>query len=81
MWLMDPSEPQRGESSMLNISEFPSDGGESLCSLVEVLETGVVPPRYFLSPRACRGILRRAERRGKKLPEHLAEALAETLTE
>ena len=33
--------------------------------------------RYFLSPRACRGILRRATERGKKLPELLETALME----
>ena len=33
------------------------------------------PPKYSLSAKACRGILRRAERRGKKLPEILEKAL------
>ena len=27
-----------------------------------------VPERFSLSPKACQGILRRAEKRGKKLP-------------
>ena len=31
--------------------------------------------KYFLSARAARGILRRAERRGKELPEMLHRAL------
>ena len=31
--------------------------------------------RYFLPPRACDGILRRAERRGKSLPPELESAL------
>jgi len=31
--------------------------------------------RYCLSAKACRGILNRAERRGKKLPAMLEEAL------
>ena len=56
----------------LSISEFPSDG--AACSLLEVLETDVAP-KYFLSPSACRGILRRAGRRNKKLPERLEAAL------
>jgi hypothetical protein len=44
--------------------------------LSDVLEpTGSVPPRFFLSPKACAGILRRAEKRGKKLPEALDRAL------
>jgi hypothetical protein len=51
-----------------------SDGG--VCLLSDVLEeTGSVPPRFFLSPTACAGILRRAEKRGKKLPEALDRAL------
>ena len=32
-------------------------------------------PKYYLSPRACRGILRRARERGKELPEKLEQAL------
>ena len=34
-----------------------------------------VPDRYSLSPKACQGILRRAEKRGKELPEVLKRAL------
>ena len=34
-----------------------------------------VPAKYYLSPKACAGILRRAERRGKTLPPHLEAAL------
>ena len=36
---------------------------------------GAVPQRYSLTPRACAGILSRAERRGRSLPEPLASAL------
>jgi len=36
---------------------------------------GELPRRYYLSSRACRGILRRAEKRGKMLPPLLAHAL------
>jgi hypothetical protein len=39
------------------------------------LETGVVPQRYYLSAKACQGILRRAEKRGKALPDALKVAL------
>jgi DNA (cytosine-5)-methyltransferase 1 len=39
------------------------------------LETGPIPPRFFLSSKACQGILRRAEKRGKTLPPQLAHAL------
>lgn len=34
-----------------------------------------VPQKYYLSPRACLGILRRASERGKKLPDVLEIAL------
>ena len=40
-----------------------------------ILETGELPQRFYLSSRACRGILRRAEKRGKTLPPALAHAL------
>ena len=53
--------------------ESPSDVVVS--SLSDVLETGEVPQRFFLSPKACAGILRRAEKRGKKLPPQLYKAL------
>ena len=33
------------------------------------------PEKYSLSPRACQGILRRAQKRGKELPAVLKEAL------
>jgi len=32
-------------------------------------------PKYFLSPRAATGILRRAEKRGRELPPALRQAL------
>src|SRR5258707_15883061 len=44
-------------------------------SLLDILETGEPPQRYYLSATACRGILRRAEKRGKELPEALKSAL------
>ena len=55
-----------------SFSEFPNDA--AVCSLSEVLETEA-QPRYFLSPRACLGILRRAKNRGKTLPRQLQAAL------
>ena len=62
-----------GESWMLNTSEYPSDGVAS--SLSDILEDGELPQRYWLSGRACRGILRRVEKRGKTLPPPLEHAL------
>ena len=66
-----------GELLMLNTSEFPSEEeGYLACSLVEILEP-LVAAKYYLSEKACQGILRRAGKRGVKLPEHLREALEE----
>ena len=53
--------------------EAPSDPVPS--SLAALLERDAVPPRFFLSPRAASGILRRAERRGRDLPASLRGAL------
>lgn len=62
-----------GECWTADTSECPSEGAVS-SSLPDVLEADV-PPRFFLSPRAAAGILRRAEKRGRELPPALAEAL------
>ena len=61
------------ECLTLNISEWPKDA--AVCSLSDTLETGDVPQRFFLSAKACQGILRRAEKRGKELPPLLQQAL------
>ena len=61
------------ECLTLSTSEWPSDA--DVCLLSDTLETGVLPQRFFLSATACQGILRRAEKRGKKLPEMLQSAL------
>lgn len=45
-------------------------------NLSEILESSV-SEKYHLSPKACAGILRRAEKRGKELPPQLARALKE----
>jgi len=52
---------------------FRNDGG--VCSLSDILETGDLPRLYYLSEKACKGILRRAEKRGRELPEALKTAL------
>ena len=71
----------RGESLTLSLPEHPSTlepslNGGAVCSLSDILETGDHLRPYFLSARACLGILRRAEKRGKELPPALAAALA-----
>ena len=68
------------ESSMPNTLPWLKGVGGSfslpcLVSLSQVLESGPVHQRYFLSEKACSGILRRAEKRGKQLPETLRQAL------
>jgi hypothetical protein len=75
VWCLDRKEQLPGAFSMLNFLEWPSAAGGSLCSLSEVLETGPLPERFFLSAKACSGILRRAEKRGKSLPSALDSAL------
>jgi len=83
-----------GGYSTLSMPEYHS--GAVVCSLSRVLEneqdwlarhpgkTGEDWQAYVrkrcLSARAARGILRRAEKRGKELPEMLREALASVLT-
>ena len=60
------------EFSTLNTGESPSEGQESTLSQILLAE---VPQRYYLSPKACQGILRRAAVRGKELPDVLKKAL------
>ena len=61
-----------GEYWMRSFSAWPKDA--SVCSLLEVLEP-CVARKYFLSAKACRGIISRADRRGKPLPKRLRDAL------
>ena len=73
----DPGAQSHGGSLTPSISDWPNDA--AVCSLSQVLETGSIPQRYFLSSTASAGILHRAEKRGKKLPallEHALQAVA-----
>ena len=47
---------------------------EEIASTLSQILQGSVPEKYYLSSRACEGILRRAQRRGKELPPMLKEA-------
>lgn len=70
-----------GDYTTPNIGEYPSDARESRLS--QILEDGPLQ-KYYLTARACQGILNRAERRGKELPEILKTALenqAQTTTD
>lgn len=61
-----------GECMTRNTGESPNAAVVSRLS--QILE--VTPQeKYSLSAKACQGILRRAERRGKDLPQALKEAL------
>ena len=65
-----------GDSSTLNIGECPREENVSLLSWILQVD---VPEKYYLSAKACRGILTRASRRGKKLQELLETALLEMI--
>ena len=68
-----------GELTMRNIGEFPNEENESRLS--QILEENP-HQKYYLSAKACQGILNRAARRGKDLPKELKEALlAQSVTE
>ena len=64
--------PWRGGASTLNTGVSPRDAKES--SLSQILQADP-PLKYYLSPKACLGILRRASERGKALPPKLERAL------
>jgi len=58
----------------------PSPRDDVVCGLSDVLEpTNPYLLKYFLSSRACEGILRRAAKRGKDLPPLLDTALTEMI--
>ena len=64
--------PSRFGCSTLNTGVSPREG--SACSLSQILMEQV-PRKYYLSRKACLGILRRARERGKPLPPLLKAAL------
>jgi hypothetical protein len=72
VWSLGRGEEPVGGRWTLNTSECPNDA--VACSLSDILEANV-HPRFFLSPRAAAGILRRAEARGRELPESLRLSL------
>ncbi len=77
VWSWGQKDLPPGESSTPSSSAWLNDGegSSSLVSLSDTLERGPVPQRYFLSSKACSGILRRAGKRGKALPPALEAAL------
>ena len=78
-----------GEYTMHSFGEQPSTlmrecslgvhhNGVSESHLSQILEEEA-HPKYFLSEKACRGIIRRAKEKNKPLPEELEQALNEQL--
>ena len=65
-----------GDSTIVNFGECPSVEKES--TLFQVLDLSA-PEKYCLSQKACAGILRRAEKRNKTLPDMLRDALMEVV--
>ena len=65
------------QTCYLNVSEKPIQTVAT--KLSDIIETDA-DPRFDLSEKACEGILRRANARGKKLPEVLEKALKEQIT-
>lgn len=68
----ETASPWLGEFSTHSFGESPNVAAES--HLSQILEDNP-HPKYFLSEKACRGVLRRAEARGKELPRILKETL------
>ena len=73
VWQQDRPEWPRGVCLTCNTSAHRKEGVVSLSSLLEPADA--IPPKYWLSAKACAGILRRANARGKVLPEVLRVAL------
>ena len=68
------------DSQFINLPEWNNFRGQSrsagsVSSLSDILVSGNIPPRYYLTVKCAEGILRRAARRGKTLPPVLKEAL------
>ena len=66
--------PWRGDASMLNTGPAPRSA-ENVYSLWQILEEQP-HSKYYLTRKACQGILRRARERGKELPPQLEDALS-----
>gem|GEM_PF-1535282 len=79
--LLDDSAEWPGEPSMLNTSEWPNDAREFCLS--QLLEQTLIPGKYYLSPRACAGLIPRQSRRPclfVSQQEGLALSMTEKLT-
>ena len=70
--ITDARFPSLGDYTMRSFGESPKE--ENASHLSQILEASA-PQKYYLSARACQGILNRAKRRCKELPEILRQAL------
>ena len=68
--------PSRGECLMQDFGESPRE--EEGSGLSQILEANV-PLKYYLSAKACEGVLRRAKKRGKIIDEILEIALIQQI--
>lgn len=71
-WPISMDSPPHPFYLTMNIGEKPREPNPTRLS--EILEDSP-DPKYSLTAKACDGILRRSERRGKPLPPELKEAL------
>ena len=68
VWDLSEDHLPRSLKHRVNTKEWPNEPHAAV-RLVDVLEQADgLPSRYFLSQKACAGILRRAEKRDTKLP-------------
>ena len=75
-WLKQGRVYQNGQCLMHNTLECPKDVEDCSLSLALILQSPAdVQKKYYLSSKAAEGILRRANRNGKTLPEKLQLAL------
>lgn len=80
LWVTEMTDsrfPSHTDFTTASFGESPSVAVESRLS--QILEEHPLQ-KYCLSERACQGILNRANRRGKKLPEQLEQALIRQAT-
>ena len=78
-WVTETTEflfPSHTDYTMPSFGESPSAAVES--HLSQILEEHALP-KYYLSAKACQGILNRAAKRGKELPELLKKALTDQI--
>ena len=69
---------QLGGNLTLNFGESPNVENVSILSMILEVD---VPDKYYLSAKACWGIIRRAEERQKEIPLILKIALLERIVE